>query len=451
MEKKVLFLNPSYSYRSKGAWRHTRIWPPIDLANAAAMLEERGFHVVILDLNAVPLPLPSVAERAKDFHRIFVTSGSLDRWQCPHLTIDSFLLLTRAMKDSNPNAQVYIMGPHPTMRPREILETTRAHAAILGEPELTIVELCEDDKDLSSVSGIAYLNGNEFVKTKPREPADLSTFPVPAFHLLPMNKYCYEIMGGKFTLLETSRGCPYQCIFCSEDQMYGSAYRTKPIESIRKELDSCVRRFGVKNVYFIDLEFTLNKSFVAEICNLLIQEDYRIRWACQTRADSVNLELLKMMRKAGCRIIHYGLESGSPKVLESTQKRISLESIRQGVQWAKEAGMEVVCFTMMGLPDETVDDMLMSIEFAKEVNPDYISFHVATPYPGTKFHELVKPEVTGLFPSAYEGKYSEDFLKQMTKRAFREFYMRPRYILKRIRQGPRLVLNQVRLLMKFLG
>jgi anaerobic magnesium-protoporphyrin IX monomethyl ester cyclase len=355
------------------------------------------------------------------------------------------------VRECSPDTQLYIMGPHPTMRPRELLETTGAHAAIMGEPEATIVELCEDGKDLSSVNGVAYFNKNEFVQTDSREPADLSTFPVPAFHLLPMKKYFYEIMGSRFTLLETSRGCPYQCIFCAEDLMYGSKYRMKPIGSITKELDICVKKFGVRNVYFIDLEFTLDKSFVSEICSMLVQKDYRLAWACQTRTDSVDLKLLKMMRQAGCRIIHYGLESGSPEVLESTLKRISLDSMRQGIRWAKEAGMEVVCFTMMGLPGETIDDMIRTIEFAKEVNPDYISFHVATPYPGTKFHESVKHEVKGLFPPAYEGNYTEEVLKRVTRKAFREFYVRPRYIVKRIRQGPRLLLNQLRLLLRFLG
>jgi radical SAM superfamily enzyme YgiQ (UPF0313 family) len=449
MKEKILLINPFYEYKNKHVWRHKRIWPPIDLAIVAAMLEQKGFEVTILDLNAVQIPIGIAAQKTEGFDKIFITSGSLDRWQCPHLDIDSFLLAMEEVKKVNPNTKIYIFGPHVTMRPKELLEVTKTDAAIIGEPELTIAELCEK-KSLADVDGLAYIEKNDFKLTKPRELADLSKFPIPAFHLLPMKKYNYEIMGDHFTLLETSRGCPFSCIFCAEDQMYGLKYRMKPVSLIEKEIDKCVNEFGVKNIYFIDLEFTLNRDFVNEICDMLIRKGYKINWACQTRADTVDLELLTKMRKAGCTLIHYGLESGSPTILESTNKKITLDSLRQSVEWAKQVGMEVVCFSMMGLPTETAEDMRMTIEFAKEVNPDYISFHVATPYPGTTFYETVKNEVKDLFPLSYEGIYSEEFIRRMTRRAFIEFYIRPKYLLSMLRKSPKLLFRQSKLFLSFI-
>ena len=449
MKDKILLINPFYEYKNKRIWRHTRVWPPLDLAVAAALLEEKGFNASILDINALAIPTQKAVKNAKDFDKIFITSGSLDRWQCPHLDIDSFFLTVNEVKKASPKAKLYVFGPHVTMRPKEILEQTNADAVILSEPELTIVDLCEN-KDMPTIDGIAYSSNKEFKITNPRKPIDLSQMPVPAFHLLPMEKYNYEIMGSNFTLLETTRGCPYQCNFCSEDQMYGIRYRKKPIGLIEKEIDACVNKFGVRNVYFIDLEFTLIKSFVDEICNLLLKKGYKLNWACQTRTDTVDLDLLKKMRKAGCKIIHYGVESGSQRILDSTQKNISLDSIRDGIKWAKQAGIEVVCFCMMGLPTETAEDMKMTIDFAKEINPDYISFHVATPYPGTKLYESVKDEVKGLFPTSYEGMYNEPFIKKMTRKAFLEFYLRPGYIFSRLASNPKLLLKQLKLFLKFI-
>lgn len=450
MKNRVLLINPAYEYKRRSVKRYTRIWPPLDLAIAGALLEERGFSVSILDINAIPVSIEELIKCVKNYDKIFITSGSLDRWQCPHLNIDSFISTVKEVKKINEN-DVYIFGPHPTMRAKELLKETKADAAIIGEPELTIVELCDSNANLSQIKGIAYWENNEFKINMPRLPADLSKFPVPAFHLLPMKSYYYEIMGDKFTLLETTRGCPFLCTFCSEDQMYGIRYRKKSLELIEKEIDACVHKYGIKNIYFIDLEFTLIKSFVNDICDMLIKKDYDLRWACQTRADTVDLDLLKKMSKAGCKIIHYGVESGSPKILESTEKRITIEGIRKGVNLAKDVGIEVVCFCMMGLPKETIDDMKATVKFVKELNPDYVSFHVATPYPGTKLYESVKNEVKGLFPASYEGMYNEEFVKRMIRRAYLEFYLRPSYLFSKLTKNPQLLLKQIKLFLDYIS
>jgi radical SAM superfamily enzyme YgiQ (UPF0313 family) len=445
----VLLVNTAYEYKQGRVSRYTRVWPPIDLAVAGAMLERDGFSVRILDLNTISVTVNEAIKAEKEFGTIFVTSGSLDRWQCPHLEIEPFLDTVRQLKGETPSARIYILGPNVTMRAKEMLDATKADAAIIGEPELTILALCKNGGDLLHTDGVAYLQGVQVRVNPLKSNADLSTFPVPAFHLLDMGKYYYEIMGDHFTLLETTRGCPFQCTFCSEDLMYGKRYRFKPLELIEKEIDTCVEQYGVKNIYFIDLEFTLQRDFVMKICDMIIRKGYKLRLACQTRTDTVDRELLRKMREAGFILIHYGVESGSPKILESTNKRISLESIKQGVRWAQQAGMEVACFAMMGLPNERVEDMEMTIRFARELNPDYISFHVATPYPGTKLYESVKEEVQGTFPMSYNGIYSEEFIKRMTRKAYMRFYLRPGYLLLRLKKNPRLLLRQFRMFLKY--
>jgi radical SAM superfamily enzyme YgiQ (UPF0313 family) len=452
----VLLVNPVYEYKDYKntkkfrIWRHTRVWQPLDLAIAGALLEKKGWKVKILDLNASQISKEEILSEAKSFDKIFITSGSLDRWQCPHLDIRSFIETVHQFKEGNPSAKIYIFGPHVTMRPKEMLEETKATAALIGEPECTILDVSTSIQPISAIQGVAYLDNGDIKFTQPRLSVSMSELPSPAFHLLDMDKYHYEIMGDHFTLLETTRGCPYQCTFCPEDQMYGKRYRFKPMEMIEQELDTCVNKYGVKNIYFIDLEFTLKKDFVHEVCDLIIKKGYKLNLACQTRADTVDMPLLQKMRKAGFTLIHYGLESGSPRILESTNKRITLETISQGVQWAKQVGMEVVCFSMMGLPTETVEDMDMTVKFAQKLNPDFISFHVATPYPGTKFHEAVKDELKGTgFHTSYNGMYSEEFIKRQTRNAYLRFYLRPSYLLSRLKKNPRLLFNQFKLFLEF--
>jgi radical SAM superfamily enzyme YgiQ (UPF0313 family) len=450
MKSKILLVNPWYEYSPEKPNRYSRAWQPLDLAIAASMLEKKGFTVKILDINALKISIPEAVAQSKGFDKIFITSASLDRWQCPHIDIGSFFLTVEEFKKNFPKSEIYVFGPHCTMRPKEILERTEANALIMGEPELTIADLCEKN-DLSKIKGIVFKKNGKIISTEKRELSDLSKFPIPAFHLLPMKKYSYEILGDNFCIVEASRGCPFQCIFCAKGIMYGNIYRTKPIELIEKELYLLVNDFGVKNIYFMDLEFTVNKKHVENICDLIIRKNYKINWTCQTRIDAVDENLLKKMKEAGCKSIHFGVESGSDRILEVTKKKITKNKIRKGVELTKKAGIETICFMMIGLPEETEEEMEQTIEFSKELNPDYVSFNVASPYPGTGFYDIIENNNKILFPTSYEGLYNEKFLKKMTKKGFIEFYLRPNYILSKLFRNPKLLFRQFRLFLRFVG
>jgi tRNA A37 methylthiotransferase MiaB len=449
MKSKILLVNPWYEYNPKKPNRYSRAWQPIDLATAAAIMENKDNTVKILDINALKIPLEKAIEQSEGFDKIFITSASLDRWQCPHIDNSSFMLTVKEFKKSFPKSEIYIMGPHPTMRPEKILQETKADGLIMGEPELAIVDLCE--KSPKKTKGIAYLEKGKIKFTKKREPADISKFPIPAFHLLPMEKYSYEMMGDKFSIIETSRGCPFQCIFCAKDIMYNKKYRAKSLEKVEKELDVLVNNFGIKNIYFIDLEFTVNKNHSEEICDLLLRKNYPIKWTCQTRIDTVDEKLLKKMKKSGCKSIHFGIESGSDRILKLTKKGMNKDKIRKGIELTKKIGIETIGFFMLGLPEEREEDMIKTIEFAKELNPDYVSFNIASPYPGTEFYEIVKDQVKGDFPESYHGIYDQEFLKKMAKKGFIQFYLRPKYILSRILNNPMLLFKQFKLFLRFIG
>jgi len=215
--------------------------------------------------------------------------------------------------------------------------------------------------------------------------------------------------------------------------MSGDKYRTKSAGKLIKEVDYAINNYGVKAAYFIDMEFALDSALVEGLCDFLIEKEYDFKWCCQTRPDAVKMDILKKMKKAGCELIHFGVETGSARMLGLINKGTTIEKVAEGIRMTKDAGIETACFFMFGLPGESGEEMRDTIEFAKRLDPTYASFHVAVPYPGTEFHEMLEDR-SELFPRCYPAKYAMKGLRGMTRRALLSFYLRPRYIYTRIRK-----------------
>ncbi len=451
---KVLLINPSQvDLVNKKGRIYNRIWTPLDLANCGAILEKEGIDVSILDANAEQIGPAEVAKQATGYDKVFITSTSLDRWQCPFLDIDPFLQTVNAVKEVAP--EIYIAGSHGTVRPKEMLEATDARAIIRGEPERTVLDLCKTTT-LSEICGITYMDAGKVVDNPDQKPVNLNELPVPAFHLLPMEKYNYEMMGKHFCLFEMTRGCAAKCIFCLLEP-YGRGVRKKGLDKIILEVEYAINNFDVRNAYFMDLEFTVLRKQVMEFCRYLISKDYNFQWCCQTRFDLVDDELLSYMRRAGCRLIHFGVEAGSERILKYINKGITMEAIRSGMKKVKKAGIETACFFMMGFPGSNRQDMEDILKFAKELGPDYPLFHMVAPYPGTILYETVK-EQSGLnfsdktlFPEAIIENFSLEELKKMTRKAYLSYYLRPSYIFSRLAKGQFNILqNQCSLFWSFI-
>ena len=424
---KVLLVNPSWNgLVSRKGRRVNRAWPPLDLLNCAAMLERDGVTVSLIDARATAIPLDAIREVAAKHDLIFVTSSPIDRWQCPNLDLAPFLAVTARV---DPN-RLHVMGSHGTVAPEELLAMTGARAVIRGEPESAVRALCAGGHP-SEVPSVTYQSGGTII-SNPEGPAiDLTSLPLPAFHLLDLRNYRYEILGDRFVLLEATRGCHYRCHFCLL-KMYGKGYRTKDPEQVVNEITYLVREAGAKTGYFIDLEFTAVRDYIWGLCERLARARLPFEWACQTRADYVDMGLLRLMKEAGCRLIHFGVETGSARVMATTNKRITLEQIEQGVAETKRAGIDQLCFFMFGFPGETAEDMEATIAFAKHLNPTYASFHLATPYRGTKLFEMSGS--SELFPEVFRKEHDPAFLQGIANRAFREFYLRPAMVWSRLRR-----------------
>ncbi len=435
--KTILLINPDWTgIRRQKQPQFKRIWQPLDLATAAAMLEEDGFSVQILDNNIEHLSPQAIGQRAAGCDKVFVTSTPYDRWQCPSLDIAFFFRTIEAI----PPKRLYIMGAHVTERPEAILERSRARLAILGEPEQTILELARLDTSPEippDIPGIAYFKGGRFIRSSPRGFIEnLDQLPYPAYHLLDMDRYYYEFLGRDFAIMEGSRGCPHRCSFCYLG-MYGNRFRQKSPGRLVNEVAYVRERFHVRNIYFMDLEFALNRGFVRSFCEALIRQGLKIRWCCQTRVTDVDRDLLKWMKQAGCRLIHFGVEAGSPRILSRTGKGITVSDCVQAISMAHENGIRTALFMNFGFPEETRADMEATIKLAIRLNPTYAAFHLIVPFPGTRLAREIHldPEAfpAHLYPHYNYVHHDLKTLKSMLRRAYLRFYLRPSYLIRSIK------------------
>jgi len=460
---KVAFVNPAYHYpvarQAEGPPFLTRIWPPLEMANVAGMLR-RNFpriEVSIIDANALNLQPRQVLRSLEDSGVIVISTAAFDRWQCPNPDIHPSASYAKVIRTALPESEILIIGPHGTARPNWVLRNFPSPSVVVrGEPEFTLMCLIKnfyEGKDFREIEGISYIDEGGIVNNPARSfSQDLDAFTVPSFDLLPIHKYDYPILGKPFSLVETSRGCPFSCNFCLKS-MHGSQYRTKNVENVMRELKYLYYELKVPNVYFLDLEFTLRMDRVEGLCDSITKDGMDLHWTCQTRPDQVNEHLLEVMRRSGCQLIHYGVESGNERTLKLMRKDLSLKQIKDAIKATRRANILSAVFILLGYPGEKLEDMERSIQFAREINPDFVSFHVVTPYSGTDLYESLRKDVEGEpFSAAYMCEdWTIDDLERIRQKAFREFYFRPRYILSKSsllrRLSPRELMRDIRILL----
>ena len=444
---KVAVIRPSWEFPSSGKdpYISNRIWLPLSLAYSAASLERAGHEVVVVDAHAGRLPPESVAEEVVGCDKAFVTSSSLDRWECPNLNLQPFL---HTVKASLPVVgEVYVTGAHGTVRPTEILQMTSAKAVVMGEPEDTVADVVRGGS-LEGMAGLCFSRDGEAVITGQRPPVDLNELPVPAFGRFPISLYRSPLMGRPAVMLEGSRGCPFSCLFCLK-VMFGSKYRVKEPARLFQEIRVAVEEHGARAVNFIDVEFCRKRAEVEELCDMIVGWGRRIRWNCATRVDSVDPPLLAQMAKAGCQSIHYGVELGTQRLLKHSRKGITFEQAARAVRQTKAAGIDALCFFIFGFPGETREDMEETLRLAKKLDPDFVSFHPVVPYPGTKLYEEVKDRVEGLFPVSCSD-IPQAALDRFVRTAFLRFYLRPWYLLRQLcKMHRRHLLGALRIFLNF--
>lgn len=348
-------------------------------------------------------------------------------------------------KQANPNCRTIIGGPHVTFMARETLrKCPYIDIVVRGEGEKTIIDIlrAKDSYELSGVRGISYMDDGRIIETPNRELIEnLDAMPFPAYDLLPMDKY--ELNGHRLGMIMSSRGCPYDCIFCSSSSLCGKKWRARSPENVVEELKYINDSYKVKEIEFLDDNFVLSNKRASRICDLIIEEGLDISWSCSSHINAITQKLAEKLKRAGCHSIYVGIESGSQAILDILGKDMKLDHARRAMDTIKKANLNSVATFMIGLPGETVDTVRSTIKFAKKLNPTFAQFTLCTPYPGTKLYEYVVKnnllitrdwsKYTTLEPVMKIRGLAEKQLKSLMYKAYISFYLRPNVFIREIR------------------
>lgn len=357
--------------------------PPLGLGYLAAVLRREGFKVRIIDDMVENLNFETLIKRVKNSIMVGITSTTP--------TFNSALKYARKIKEVLPDIFVVLGGVHVTFRPLDAAKNDFVDAVCVGEGEETIVEVAEKveaGKTLEDVKGVVYRSENEIVDNGPRGfIRDLDSLPFPAYDLMPLERY--SLFGERleqFPMI-TSRGCPFACRYCSSSLFMGHRFRVRSAENVVDEIEWLVSDFNAKHIAFSDDTFTLSRRRVEAICDEIRRRGIDVEWSCSSRVDTINEDMMKKMKDAGCSAIYFGVESASPRILDFYRKKIDSEKVRRAVTLARKYGIKVICSFIIGAPMEKKEEMRATLKFALELDPDYAQFSVLTPYPGTEIFD----------------------------------------------------------------
>jgi anaerobic magnesium-protoporphyrin IX monomethyl ester cyclase len=416
--------------------------PPLGLAFVAASLENAGYSTEIIDNYNLKKPIEEVKQEVKRLEPeiVGITCGSVTYRRC--------LETAHAVKEVLPSCKVVVGGWQPTYMPESLLKFPDIDYLVMGEGEQAMVQLANSlakGKDLSAISkipGVAYDHNGKMVKTKPTFMQDLDQIPFPARHLLPMEIYDRIIPyldASPVDTMNVIRGCPYHCAYCETKKLWGPTCRAFSPKRIAAEIKHLVQNFGSRGVYFVGDNFTIHKKRTIQLCNYLKKEKLDIKWVCDTRVDQISRELLREMKAAGCQTIWFGVESGSARILEKLNKKITLEQISHAFKLCKEQGIQLACSFMVGIPGETVDDMNATFKFARKLDPDWCQFNTYVAVPGSKLYDEVMEN--GLYDRVEDfvayvktDEFDYESVSEIQQRFHMTFNRSPRRILKKIRK-----------------
>lgn len=442
---KILLINPNYYndifLKSKVRSAISRGTIPLGLACIAAPVVKSGHEVLMLDLNLTDEADERLRKTIMEYRPDIVGITSTTP------VIKKVYHLADVIKEMDENITVVCGGPHPSAMPEDVLKESRIDCVVKGEGDL-VFNLIVNNGISADIPNIFYKKNNQVVISKMRNDfiEDMDSLPFPAYELFDIKKYFQpRISSRRFPLgyLETSRGCYGRCIFCSKN-IHGHRIRMKSANRVVDEMERMLA-LGFREIHIIDDIFTADMNRAHVICEEIIRRKLKFPWYPRggIRVDRVSEGLLRMMRRAGCYRIPFGIESGSQRVIDVVNKGITLEQAKKAVRQAKEAGMETECYFMLALPTETEEDLKRTVDFAIKLDSDYAKFAITIPLPGTKmFDEMlangqIKTKDWDKYNFSISPKeiYEHDNLSWETIDAYydmshKKFYLRPLYMSK---------------------
>lgn len=424
-------------------------FPPLGLMYVGASLRNAGFNVKILDCTFMTsMTEAEEAVRNSDAH---------------YIGIHSMITLTRnavalAKVAKSCGKTVIYGGPDPSTAPEKYLKKGLGDYVVIGEGEKAAVELLKalDRGEMPlDIKGLAFLNGEGSIITTPARELErnLDLILLPARDLIDNERYKEVWLrdhGYALTSVMTTRGCPYGCFFCSEKLVFGRRYTVRSAQNVVAELEEIVRGYGYDRVWFADDIFPLRKERTLQICQEIVNRGLQFTWSCLARADLVDEEALAAMKRAGCEMVFYGVESGSQRMLDEMNRMMAIEQIVAGTEAAKKVGLKIHAFMMVGFPGENYESLKQTIDFLQKLSPDEFSFTVAYPLPGTELFHMVEPideQLEWRDPSEnrllFKSNIPEWSLKFAVWKAKYEFYLH-----RRVRRGQKIFLMALLLFRK---
>jgi radical SAM superfamily enzyme YgiQ (UPF0313 family) len=435
---------------------YSAIEPPFWIAVIAAYLRNKGFSVAIIDANAENISPDETAEKIRNINPLLsavIVYGSQPSASTQNMTIAGRIL--ESIKN-NTDSKVAIGGLHPSALPKKTLEEESVDFVIEGEGPYTLVPLLNalkhGESDYSSVPGLWYYE-NGLVKSNPRAELikNLDEFmPVAAWDLLPMEKYrahnwhCFDDLEHRmpYGAVYTSLGCPYSCTFCCINAPFGKpGIRYRSPELVVKEIEVLVKDYGIKNIKIVDELFILNESHYMKIVDLLTERGYDLNIWAYARVDTLKIENLEKIKKAGINWLALGIESANPDVRDGADKKMRVRDIKNVVSKIQDAGIRVIGNYIFGLPDDTLETMRETLDMAVELNCEFANFYCAMAYPGSKLYDIAVKEgwmlpkewhnfsqhSYGMLPLPTRSLAAETVL-EFRDSAFHKYFENPRYL-----------------------
>lgn len=438
---RFLFINPNRSIAKNNVWNVVNsVMPPLGLATLAAVLEKSGVEADIIDAQAMNYDdqslLREVALRGHyDYVGLTATTPE----------IDGAIRIAALIRRQLPSAQVILGGVHATIFHEELLRQGHCDLAVRGEGEPVVRSLAEN-RPLAEIANLSWRDASGAVVVNPAATTfvDLDELPFPSYHKLPMSRYRSALGAARrFPSIGmiTSRGCPGSCTFCFSG-MFGKKIRFEPAKKMLDHVALLQSEYGIREISFYDDTFTANRKRVVDFCNGLIDNRISLSWSCFARIDTVNPELLKLMHQAGCHQIMYGFEAADDRVLAAINKKVTTASYEQVVAWTREAGINIRGAFMLGSPGEDETSMGRTIDYSLSLGVTFAIYNITTPYPGTALYDWA--EENGLLKHKDWQRYDlahpilelpglpGDLVAKYYRTAYRQFYLRPSYILSRI-------------------
>ena len=395
--------------------------PPLEALYVAAMLEDQGHDVTVIDNRIKSLPIDRLIVEVGSQHPdlVGVVTSPYDQAQtyCVDSRIYQVYAVVNKLKTIMRDVSVFLIGAHGSVEPSIILRDTLADVVVRGEPEVTVTRLVDAvcrDRSLTGVQNIAFRKGSKVILT---EVNPASCHPVldeglmPAYDKVDMRSYFGEdeednvpIKKERWANVIASRGCPFDCIFCYH--FFGRRVRYRNPDCVVDEIRRLRDDFGIRDIFFFDSTFTLNHKWTAKICEKLVKQKVDIGWGCETRCDMVDRSILKLMKRANCHSIWLGLETFSPEVLRQLNKGYTIDVARSAINKIRQTNIKPLAFIMLGGPGETVNTLNTTLAAVHRYKINYTrSIIICCPRFGSKLYRLAKkqyPFIGKSWSSLYE-------------------------------------------------